>query len=79
MQYYGFDWLAMFCGLLGMFLLGSRSKYGFVFCMFGSSSWFVVGFLVNSFPLIFGSTIFIILQIRGLLNWQDKSNKTNGT
>lgn len=73
MQYYGFDWLAMFCGLSGMFLLGSKSKYGLVFCMLGSSSWIAVGFLVNSFPLIFGSSIFIILQIRGLLNWHKQS------
>ena len=73
MQYYGFDWLAMFCGLSGMFLLGSKSKYGFVLCMLGSSSWIAVGFLVNSFPLIFGSSIFIILQIRGLLNWHKQS------
>ena len=39
MQYYGFDWLAMVCGLSGMYLLGSKSKYGFVFFMIGSSSW----------------------------------------
>lgn len=73
MQYYGFDWLAMVCGLTGMFLLGSRSRYGFVFCMLGSSSWLVVGVLINSFPLIFGSSIFILLQIRGLLNWNRKN------
>lgn len=69
MQYYGFDWLAMACGLTGMFLLGGKSKYGFLFCMMGSSSWLVVGFFINSFPLIFGSSIFVVLQIRGLINW----------
>lgn len=69
MQYYGLDWLATVCGLTGMFLLGGKSKYGFVFCMMGSSSWLVVGFLINSFPLIFGSSILVVLQIRGLLNW----------
>lgn len=73
MQYYGFDWLACVCGLLGMFLLGSRSKYGFVFCMVGSSSWLVVGTFINSFPLVFGSSIFIILQTRGLLSWHRKN------
>lgn len=70
MQYYGFDWLATLCGLAGMFLLGNRSKYGFIFCMLGSSSWIVVGFFIGSFPLICGSSIFVILHIRGILKWQ---------
>lgn len=74
MKYYGFDWLAMVCGLLGMYLLGSKSKYGFVCFMVGSSSWVVVGFLVGSLPLICGSSVSLILQIRGLLNWQ-RENK----
>lgn len=74
MQYYGFDWLAMFCGMAGMYLLGSKSKYGFVCFMIGSSSWIIVGFLVNSFPLICGSSVSLILQIRGLVNWH-RENK----
>lgn len=69
MQYYGFDWLATLCNLAGMYLLGSRSKYGFVFGMLGSSSWLVVGFLINSFPLICGSAIFVVLHLRGLVKW----------
>ncbi len=73
MQYYGFDWLASVCNLLGMFLLGSRNKYGFVFCMLGSAGWLVVGVFINSFPLIFGSSIFIILHVRGLLNWHRRT------
>lgn len=74
MQYYGFDWLAMVCGLTGMYLLGSKSKFGFFFFMIGSSSWIMVGFLVNSIPLICGSSMSLILQIRGLLNWYRESN-----
>ena len=74
MQYYGFDWLAMVCGLSGMYLLGSKSKYGFVFFMISSSSWITVGIFVNSLPLICGSSISFILQIRGLLNWH-RENK----
>lgn len=73
MQYYGFDWLAMVCGLSGMYLLGSKSKYGFVCFMISSSSWITVGFFVNSLPLICGSSISLILQIRGLLNWHRES------
>ena len=69
-QYYGFDWLAMICGLSGTYLLGSRSKYGFVFCMLGSSAWLAVGFLVNSLPLIVSSFISIALHLRGFLNWR---------
>ena len=73
MQYHGFDWLATVCNLAGVFLLGSRSKYGFVFCLLGSCGWLVVGFLIESFPLIFGSAIFVVLHIRGLINWHRKN------
>lgn len=74
MQYYGFDWLAMVGGVSGMYLLGSRSKYGFVCFMVGSSCWITVGFLVNSPPLMFGSLVNLILQIRGLINWRRENN-----
>lgn len=74
MKYFGFDWVAMVGGLFGMYLLGSKSKYGFVCFMVGSSCWIVVGFLVNSLPLICGSSISLILQIRGLMSWK-RENK----
>jgi hypothetical protein len=64
----------MVCGLSGIYLIGGKNKYGFVFCMIGSSSWAVVGFLAGSFPLICGSSIFIVLYLRGLLNWQRKND-----
>ena len=74
MQYYGFDWLATVFNLAGVFLLGSKSRYGFAFCLLGSCGWLVVGFLINSFPLICGSSIFVVLHARGLINWRKKSD-----
>jgi len=44
--------------------------------MLGSSSWIVVEFLVNSFSFDFRQLNFIILQMRGLLNWHRKMIKS---
>ena len=37
MQYYGNDWLATVCGLTGVYLLGNKSKIGFVLFMMAST------------------------------------------
>ena len=70
MQYYGIDWLATACGLTGVFLLGNRNKYGFLIFMMASASWISFGFLTQSFAVIIGSSIFLIMHFRGWLKWQ---------
>lgn len=74
MQYYGFDWLAMGCSLLATYLLGSKSRYGFVVFMLSGISWIAVGYLTGSWAMIVGNVIFSVLHLRGLLNW-DKELK----
>lgn len=76
MQYYGIDWLATVCGLTGVYLLGNKSKIGFVLFMIASSSWAVFGWLTGSIAMTIGSMIFFSMHLRGFLAWRrDERNR----
>lgn len=75
MQYYGIDWLATVCGLTGVYMLGNKNKYGFVFFMLASLSWFLFGILTASVAMSIGSFIFFTMHLRGWLNWSRESRK----
>lgn len=70
MQYYGIDWLATVCGLMGVYLLGNRNKLGFAIFMVASASWITFGFLTESLAVILGSSTFLVLHLRGFLSWR---------
>ncbi|MEZ5306281.1 MAG: nicotinamide mononucleotide transporter [Pyrinomonadaceae bacterium] len=74
-DFYGIDWLATACGLAGVYLLGNRSKLGFVVFMISSASWITFGFLTNSLAVILGSSTFLLLHFRGWLNWRKEEAK----
>jgi len=68
-QYYGIDWLATGCGLVGVFLLGNKNKIGFALFMIASASWVTFGFLTHSIAVIIGSSIFFFMHLRGFIRW----------
>lgn len=69
LQYYGIDWLATACGLLGVYFLGNKNKIGFVLFMVASMSWITFGVLTGSIAVIIGSSIFLMMHLRGWLSW----------
>lgn len=76
MQYYGIDWLATFCGLTGVYLLGNKSKIGFILFMIASASWSVFGMMTGSIAMAIGSMIFFSMHLRGFLSWRrDERNR----
>ncbi|HEX8737438.1 MAG TPA: nicotinamide mononucleotide transporter [Pyrinomonadaceae bacterium] len=75
MRYYGIDWLATVCGLTGVYLLGNKNKYGFVFFMLASLSWLTFGILTGSIAMSIGSLIFFTMHLRGWLNWNRESRE----
>ncbi len=70
MQYFGIDWIATVAGLTGVYLIGSKNKYGFLIMMIASLSWLTVGFMINSLALILGSAVFFSLHVRGWIKWK---------
>ena len=70
MQFFGIDWLATVCGLTGVYLIGSKNRYGFLIMMVASLSWMAVGFMISSTALIFGSAVFFGLHVRGWMKWR---------
>ena len=68
-QYYGIDWLATGCGLVGVFLLGNKNNIGFALFMVASASWVTFGFLTHSVAVVVGSSIFFLMHLRGLVRW----------
>lgn len=76
MQYYGIDWLATVCGLTGVYLLGNKNKYGFLVFMMASASWITFGVLTESAAVMIGSSIFLIMHLRGWLAWRKDEKNT---
>lgn len=70
MDYYGIDWLATVCGLTAVLLLGNKNKIGFLVFMMASASWVTFGLIVGSWAVVFGSTIFFFMHLRGFLKWR---------
>ena len=70
MQYYGIDWLATAAGLSGVYLLGNKSKLGFILFMIASTSWAIFGVMTGSIAMTIGSTIFFSMHLRGFLAWR---------
>ena len=69
MEYYGIDWLATFCGLGAVFLLSNKNKIGFLVFMMASASWVTFGLIVGSWAIVFGSSVFFFMHLRGFLKW----------
>ncbi len=70
MQFYGIDWLATVCGVTGVYLLGNKSKVGFILFMIASTSWAIFGLMTGSIAMTLGSTIFFTMHLRGFLAWR---------
>ncbi|REJ75689.1 MAG: PnuC protein [Acidobacteria bacterium] len=68
-NFYGIDWLATACGLLGVYLLGNKNKIGFALFMVASASWVTFGFLTHSIAVVIGSSIFFLMHLRGFIRW----------
>ena len=69
LQFYGIDWLATACGLAGVYLLGNKSKFGFILFMLASLSWVTFGIMTGSIAIILGSSIFFLMHARGFWRW----------
>ena len=68
-KYYGTGWAAM-CFTFGqLYLLGNGKRVGFVFGICATISWTAFGIMAGSIANPIANTIFLIMNIRGLLKW----------
>ncbi|MEO8399561.1 MAG: nicotinamide mononucleotide transporter [Ignavibacteriaceae bacterium] len=69
-KYYSLDWFGMISTLLAVWLLGNKSKYGFVSFIVSNILWVGVGILAESYAITIGNLIFLFMNIRALSKWK---------
>lgn len=69
-RFYGLDWLTMFFGLMGAYLLSSRNRMGFVFNTVGCFCALAVAILSGQIGFIVYNLVFVAVMVRGYMNWQ---------
>ena len=69
MKFYGLDWAAMIFSLLALYLIGRKSRLGFLSFIAANACWIFVGWLTVSVAIMVGNVVFLILNLRGYWNW----------
>ena len=72
-KYHGIDWIAIIMTFLTLYYLGEKRRSGFIFGIVASISWLIFGVLVDSIANIVANIIFIVLNLRGYLNWKEQN------
>jgi len=70
-KYHGIDWIAIIMTFLTLYYLGEKRRCGFIYGILASLSWLTFGVLADSIANIIANVIFIALNLRGYLNWQN--------
>ena len=68
-HYLGLDWLAMALTFTAIYLLGNKSRIGFVVMMVGNLSWAVIGLWAHSYAMVLANLGFLSMNVRGFLKW----------
>mgnify|MGYP001158162732 FL=1 len=71
-QYKGSDWAAMVFTFTSLYLLGNKSRTGFLMGIIANIFWFTYGYLTGSAANMFCSSVVIYLQARGWFKWAEK-------
>ena len=69
--YYGLDWLALACGMTGMYLITQHSRWGFVLSALGCLSGVVVAVMSLQIAYVVYNSILVFMMIRGFTAWGD--------
>ena len=69
-NYYGFDYIAAVCAIIGMFFLGNKKRIGFILYMAATAAGIVFATLAKSLPFIIMNAIMFFMNLRGFLLWK---------
>jgi hypothetical protein len=68
-QYFGLDWLGMILTFAAIYLLGNKSRSGFVVMMLGNLCWALIGGWANSYAMVAANLAFFAMNARGYIRW----------
>lgn len=68
-QYFGVDWLAMCLTFSAIYLLGNKSRKGFVVMMLGHLCWTAIGIWAHSYAMVIVNLGFFAMNVRGFTRW----------
>lgn len=72
-KYYLLDWVSMVTGLIGLYQLGNKNKYGFLLSLISVILAGIVSVIAGQSGLLVANFIQIILMIRGYVLWDKDS------
>lgn len=68
-EYLGLDWLAMALTFSAIYLLGNKSRNGFVIMMAGNLCWAAIGIWAHSYAMVIANLGFFSMNVRGFIKW----------
>ena len=68
-RYLGLDWLAMGLTFTAIYLLGNKSRTGFIVMMAGNLCWSAIGVWAHSYAMVLANLGFFSMNVRGFLKW----------
>jgi len=68
-KYYGFDWLAVTLGLIAVYKIGDKKRFGFIFYMLAALAGFIFAILAHSVAYIVINTLMFFMQFRAFIKW----------
>ena len=68
-SYYGVDWLAMGLTFTAIYLIGNKSRAGFLLMMAGNACWAAIGLWADSYAMILANLGFLSMNVRGFIKW----------
>jgi hypothetical protein len=68
-QYFGLDWIAMSLTFLAIYMLGNKSRKGFLIMMAGNLCWSTIGLWAHSYAMIIANIGFFAMNVRAFVKW----------
>ena len=68
-HYDGVDWIAMCLTFSAIYLLGNKSRIGFVVMMLGNLLWCIISLRAHSYAMIIANLGFFSMNVRGFIKW----------
>lgn len=70
LNYYGTDYIAAICAIIGIFFIGNKNRFGFVLYMIATAFGIIFGYLAKTFPLMVMNSILFVMNLRAFLKWK---------